>query len=620
MQCPKCNSEMDDNCEVCPYCGAIVVGFPTAQLTPADQPQGPAHYSSEPYYGEIKKSHKKAIAIVCACLVLLVGAGYFVIKSFFTRDFLQTIYGKENYAKGLEKQTVQTIGTGTATTFGDISEVAQHEKSDHAYQEDSSINLTLDDTILNSINANAQQSKVYNQILSYINSLKFRTNFNRSGAVSKYDVSVSDNDGSLLSASCFMDEKNEGYLQLPDISKTYFSLNSKMLPSSYMSSYAYDKQKITASMNHLSEVFTKSLDQGTTTIGSESQLKVQNLSCSGEKVTVSLNGSQTSELLGNLVNAVGSDDYFYSLFSANSEGLSKTNLNKSGFMNLSTNQSSSNMTKKEFQDSLNNWYKEQKDSIKKEINKLSFVSYVTAQNQVVGQSVEIASTKHHTVTLNFVTKENGKAVSKAANVLSDGKQVFEAVLDAKSEQEGKITLLFTDETSSKAFGFDVSYQNMKKDKFMGNPTLTGNFTITVDDSKGVLKNMITSQTDANQKQLLLSLLSSSAKVDSSISGTEYKTDVDLNLNGIGRLQVNSTRIQKTVEKAEMPSVPAGSCIRADGSTPTAAEKKLQEDYQRSAVTYVQNAIQKHKDLASIVSMFGISPNMLQQFAQSSDLA
>lgn len=606
MKCQKCGSDFDDNLEFCPNCGAPAAESfsetPPEAEEPVPEAQEPAQeYAVVPEAPRKKNRGVKIAVIVGACVVLLAGGGFFTVKSFFMRDFLQTVYGKENYSKGLEKTTAQSFGSGVAAGLGRISEIGQQVQKSQAASDETTLNLKLEDGVMKALGVVGQQKDTVQNIVGYVNSLKIKTDYGSSGGKAKFGMQFSDKDGSLLTANGFLDGKNHAYFQLPEISKTYFGCQAPQDYTSYLSQYVYDEGKIKQSMGRLTDIAAASLDQGKTSVGSDTQLNVRGISCSGEKVTVSLNASQTGELLGKLASAIGSDDYFYKLYAANQSAFFEKTADSVGLMDLSREQGSL-MTRQEFKDSLDKWGSRQKDEIQSTVKEMSFTSYVTPQNQVVGQSMKITRTDGRSISADFLTAKDG---GRAFDITLDGSQVVAVVQTVKSQKDGDVTFWVTDPDVKKSLGFHVAYRNFQETTVMGQLVWLGNFTANVNDPDGLIKSSM------EEKDLDLDISGTNVTISRSLSGSRLSMVGTVNLKGLLSLQINSTQELKTGGTVEIPSIPSGEVISMDSSADAEQSTTLQKQYEKDTIRFLAQAVQKHKDLASALDSLGLTQEMLQ---------
>ena len=151
-------------------------------------------------------------------------------------------------------------------------------------------------------------------------SLSLQTDYNYNSGKSQIGVKVSDKDGELLTAKGYFDGSKKTYLQLPDISDTYFTMEGGALgldPGAPVRDFSYDQKKMSASVASLTKIVDAAIDGGTVSIDKNSELSVENVDVKAEKVTVTLSGSQAEDLVINMLDDMKDDDYLYTFLSEN---------------------------------------------------------------------------------------------------------------------------------------------------------------------------------------------------------------------------------------------------------------------------------------------------------------
>lgn len=637
MFCPNCGNEIRDDSKFCDNCGTKLeeesfpqIGVSAGSDLSAEAPVAAAG-AIQVLIPPKKRSGRRMIAMICACIVVLLGAGGIIVKSCYARDFLQLVYGNDKYTKTVGKAANQYFGKGMITVMDDFSAAAAEQKKDHAVEQKTSFHVSLDDKVGQMVGSSVDSKDTVNQITDYINSLSFQSNTNYHGGLTQIGMGISDRSGNLLSAKGFIDKNNDGYYQLPDISKTYFRSDQETAfttPGTIAGKFNYDEKQFSASLNRLTEICNRAIDESDTSVEKNEELSVQDVTVNAEKVTMTLSGRQLADLSENLIDAMSSDDSMYAFVSQNynrilesSPGILKIGMSAMGMNSFDSTQ----MDKlkldrdnyREFWSSLKSSAKNIPDKVKE----LSFSSYMNPKNEMVGGTCEILlkddAAGPEKICLNYVTKEGGQSPEKALNVTSDGDEYFYVTQESDSKQGGELTLMAKDPKSDQRAGVKVEYSDCKKDKFMGMPVFLGTYTISLEDPQNVMEDgTLGGVYDPTEKELLQDITHSTISVTNSLDGKKMNTSLAVNLKGLGALKINQNTAEAASEPIAVPDVPDSDSIHFTENGIGVGEDELTSAYGKSLLEYLSKLVRSHSDLSDILSLMNISQDEIDYALQN----
>jgi hypothetical protein len=540
---------------------------------------------------------RRAIIIACICLVVVLGGIALITKLFFARDFLQTVYGKANYARMSEKSVAQAIGNSTNTALDGLADTAAVQNKDHASVNQQKIAVSLDDNFKNYMHSEGNVNLSFlDELTTYVNSLNFQTTNNYNAGRTSTGLKISDGKGTLISATGSTDGADNGYYQLPGVSNTYIHTNGLAInldSSSSLRNFKMDKKQMTASIGKLTKIMEDAIDGGKTSIVDSADISVEGVGVSAEKVTVTLDGDQLRDLSKNMIEDIRDDSYLYTFLSQNYKSLSESG-DTSMFSALqelygiSGGIGDSGLSESNYKDFLNQ-LADYTDNIPDNVAGLSLSTYITPQNTTVAQNFEITLKNGDStpgkIDLNYVIGKNGIAPTKALSVTVDGKEYFYMTQKADSAQNGNVVLMAQDPSSNQRVGLQIAYSGFKKDQFMGSPVYLG---------------------------LFKNLTDSTVTVTNSLAGQKMSTVLDLSLSGIGELKLSQNTTEASSKKITLPDVNNSDTITVTKDGVGDGEYELTSQYQVKALKYISNLMKSHSDLSDILSNIGLSQEDIQE--------
>jgi hypothetical protein len=576
-----------------------------------------------------KKRHVgRTVIIVCICIVVALGGIGLVMKAFFARDLLQTVYGGEKYAKMSAKTAAKVVGDSTLSYLNGLSKTTAAQKTNQAYVQQQKVNMSLDNNFKSYLNnVGNTDTSVLDKLTNYANSLTLQTTYNYNNKLTQMGFALSDGNGKLLSATGYLDNNHNGYYQLPEISNTYFMTKDIALDpntGSTLRNFSFDQKQMSESIAKLTQIWDDAINAGQTSIENDSELTVEGVSVNAEKVTVTLSGDQLANLTENLIGAIRDDEYLYTFLNENEQSLlgsGQTTLFSylSEVYNLPVDSSLSGLDKNAYKDFLNQ-LEDSAKNIPDSVQDISFSLYVTPQNTSVGQSCEISLKNNDSgqskVSLNYATDNSGKVSSKALSLSVDGDDYFYATQKADSAQSGDIVLAVQDPSSKQSVGLKIAYSDFKKDQFRGMPVYLGKYTVSLQDPNNTVKNYLLDNVyDSDTQGLIKNLTDSSVTVTNSLAGEKLSTSVDLNLSGLGELKVSQDTTETSSGKITMPDVQTNQAISISQDGMGNNDYDLLTQYEKSSLTYLSKLMKSHSDLSDILSQTGLTQDDIDQELQ-----
>ena len=541
---------------------------------------------------------------------MFVSCGFVRRCNFFARDFLQTIYGSDRYTKMVAASVACSAGDQATALLDSLSEGEKVQEKGYSYENELKFNLSVDKNLQNFLDKSSPNQGFSKQLIGYLNTLTMKDVCNRNNGTTNIGLSLSDADGKLLSGNYYLTNSQRMVLQLPDISSTYFYSSDKtpdLQPEAGLSSFSYDKKQFSASVSKLSELCQKAFEEGETSVDKNEEISVEDISQKADKFTITLDGSQLSELCENLASDVRDDDYFYTFLSSNYKDL----VNHYGMLFMHTQSASFN--KNDYRAGLNN-IRESARNLKGAIKEVSFSSYISPKNEVLGQSCEISLKNSGTnkIRIDFVTKGNSKALSYSA----DDQEYFYYVNSAKTEQDGEIELM-AKPSENQRLGLNVTYSGYRQDKFLGVPVLLGKYDISLEDPDGYLKNSLKSSNNSEDIQQIIDGLSSpSLSIENKLNNGKLISTADLSLPGAAEIRFDSTSQEKPSEKISVPEISETKSINVTNGNSNSDQSELYRNYQKSFLKFLLSAMKSHSDLSRLFQAGGITQDTLNQQIQN----
>lgn len=224
MFCKNCNSEMKDDAKFCPVCGEkcdtpeAETGAEAQQPTQAEEPVIQQVAEQEADVAKPKKSKKKVIGIVAAIVVLLL-AGVGVAAHAQISNYVRKTFGSpESYYQYVEKKNRDEgmeLFSASYNTMRD-SLVADSQNREVNYK------IELGQSLKTMLSMASPE-------FSNLKSVEINSKGKREKNITSGQGTVLVNGENILTFNSYLDQKEQkGYVQIPELSKSYLDLSGTL--------------------------------------------------------------------------------------------------------------------------------------------------------------------------------------------------------------------------------------------------------------------------------------------------------------------------------------------------------------------------------------------------------
>lgn len=644
MNCKKCGSPINGGASFCPVCGEPVestVNADTADTvassadTAASSADTAADSVSEERSGQNSyiqqafeqeqiqqnnpgKKHKKPI-IIASCIAVFLILCVFTAKTYFARDLTQFFMGENKYMQSAEGKITSSLIDRNITVLDSATHTISSKVSDHSLSSKSTFSVALSDKINNQIKQESGDSGLnsLNKVLDFINTLSITSDSNYNGGKSQSNISILHNTNKLFSVNYFSGEDENQIFQIPEISKTYLVYDASAVTNPF--NVKYDSNKLKASLSALTQVYIDKISEGKTSVQKDQSLTVDGISVNAEKLSVTLNEKQITEILKKTIQTAKSDEYLYTFISENYAEFSK---NLSKYKDSSDSSIPEKLEKSDYQKSC--------DELISDLGSdgapfsLTISAYIMPNNTQVARTYEITRTGTSGDSANKFNLKNttGQSPKKivfnvafpkkdgleqfGANMKMDGYEFFSASLLHSSSSNGTVKILFKAPDTGTGGGLKLDFSNLNKVKFAGNDAYTGTFKMSFLDSDGKFGD--TTASDSNTTSTVISnLLKSKFTVTSSVTGEKLSINVAADVNDTVSVKFNSVLTSsKSSGTITVPSIDDSKSIFLSNKGTDSNylnQSALKQQYQSDIMAYLFTLPSKDSDIADLISSF-----------------
>ncbi|WP_277668963.1 zinc ribbon domain-containing protein [Caproiciproducens galactitolivorans] len=604
--CKKCGAEMENGQTICSQCGEPIENSSESQPAVADskenlENEAPAQALEEentgaqhaqeafPQRGQPSPKAKK-IAIIAACCAVLLFICGFAAKTYFARDLKMMMMGNGKYMQALEKTCTEAITDRAVGSLDMVMNQLPAKKNATAEEFKGSMHIDLDNSFKGQIKQQlGGHDEILNKTLDYINSITMEGSSNVNNQQMQGNVSFNDKSGKLVSVNMFMDKDGKYLVQLPEISKTYLSMENMQTanPAFAVSKVDYDSNKLKASLRALTQPYVEAVQNGKITVQKNQSLKVEDITVNNAaKISVTLSAGQMNRIMKKTLEVLKKDDYLCTYLSENYNAF---------FPN-------EKIDKEKFKEMIDA-FAQQLGSDTDEKAALTVSAYVLADDTQVARSYEISEASAK-VTLNLAFQKK----QFAANVLADGKECFSAKLLYNTADSGVMQVLIKDKDKAQDAGLKIDFANAKMEKFANRDILLGTFTLSLYDPKGTVQNAIQSSLERNEWAKNLS--KSTIKLENSIKNDQLLSNCTFDLKGLASIKMSTQSKPKTSNAITMPAVKENEVLKMVSSGTGEGQEELQKKYAGDFMAYLSEQLGKDKDLADLLQQVGINKTMV----------
>jgi hypothetical protein len=606
--CMKCGGPTEDDQTICENCRAAqqeseseatpaeeIKLVPIQELSEAQTPPEPTETVPAPEEKLRNTKTVKIMAIVASALVVLTGA-FYVGRAFFARDIMQLVIGKSRYAQNLEQASAQMITKQLVASIDKSVSLTKAANQDRAMEMELSNKISIEDAFYNEMNLGSEGTAAAKQAVSYLNSLSFKDTAHTKAGNMQSLIALSDKAGTILNINTIMSADGKAYIQLPDISKKYFSAKSGASTQSMLnlvSNLKYDPDKLNASLKKIASAYSDAIGKAAVTAEDDQALTVDGVVVQGQKLTASLNAEQTAAMLKSVVETAKNDEYLYTVISENYPAI-VSKLNEL----YGAGAEPDKLTKENY----NQFFDNLISKSTADPAALSVSSYIARDGALLARSYTITNSAG-VRQVNLLFPKNSLVISAVA----PDKSTFICSRTTTGEGAGNIQIKFKNLEQPKNIGITIDYSGCKIGKFMGSDQLLGKFKISLYDPDDTLGKSLNSGSEVFKK-----LGSSTLTIQNTLNGADkLTTTMDLSLPGLASFSMNGKTTGKTGGEAIAVPSDAGQII--DMSSQNAEQE--QKQYVADALKYVSGLMDGHSDFAAVLQNFGMTKEMISTYLQ-----
>ncbi|MEG1614049.1 MAG: hypothetical protein RR911_05680 [Oscillospiraceae bacterium] len=550
--------------------------------------------------GSPKKKSKKSLKIIgiIIAVILAIALGLGIAYAVAPRDVLQLVMNKQSYAK-------LTVGKNISELEGasDILEELTQAKYKEQYESD--MNLSLSPKITEKISADPSISA----LISYVNTLKIKGTQSKDGFLSKADMAIYDNAGKLIDIStisddaaiAFLEYKNMDAIESDDDAKlieggAYFkinTINSGWLAPSKSGLIPGDVSGVVKAVGKnkdLDEQFSKGskkvvktflnscFNDNVKAVESGKELKVENTTVKGDKVTFTLTPEELSKSVSAALKVAKDDPDLYKAFKSLYDSAVKANPQIIAKLNLKDITMDKDGYKK-YIDLMDIKISEYCKNADWKAIDISF--YIDKKNQIVGADVVINSKDSDDDKEIYLfafpeVKDSRDFVMK----YTCGKKSIVVEVKHISEKSANTKVLIMDDSDGFCIDLSGTYKNVK-----------------IED--GVLYGEISQSFNLNLTDENTAPLKSTGTISVKSENRAGKHTIKMIIEDemLGRITTNYTATKLKFEPITIPE--AGTVL--DMSSQSDADKAKLEELTTKGTEYIFSDLAKnHPDLGSVI--------------------
>lgn len=626
--CKKCGAELEENNKFCLKCGEPVEVLSDSQSeiladitaeTPeaagtqeaslpigtdfaesvtqqgAEQPEAELQGMETQQAKKLPKNAKKAGIIAAAVVAFLLICG-FTAKTYFVRDLKILFMGQNKYMQTVESGTANLITDQTVQALDSAMQQTSLKGNNTASDLQMTVHTDLDNSFSSQFNKQNGGEEALKKFIDYYNTITIKGSGNVNNQQMQANLSFADKTNTLFTLNMFMDKDGKYIYQLPELSKIYFIMDStagKANPVIAAEKFKYDSVKLKASLRALAQVYVDAVPSGKMSVEKNQSITVDGVAVSNaQKISVTFNEKQVTDILTKMAETAKKDDYLYTLVSENS---------------------TEKMDKAEYEKEVDSFIAQLSGaSLPKE---LTVSAYVMADDTQVARSYEITqagAAGKSALNLVFTKKENQNQI--AADIMKDGKEYGTAKILFSSSTSGTMQFSVKDPEQKSDVGLKIDFSDLKKVKVMNRDTMLGKFTVSISDPNGTINNMITANLGA-ESTWAKDLSKSTMTIVNTMENDKLNSNIAMDLKGLAKIQVNCVSTAKTSGAITMPSIKEGDAIELSPTKDEEAQAKLQKQYTKDTLTYLSALLDKDKNLADLMQTVGVSKEMISYYQQ-----
>ncbi len=558
------------------------------------------------------KKNKKGLKIfgVIMAVILVVIIGFAVAYAVAPRDVMQLFLNDKNYAK-------ITIGqsAGEAKEVTDIVEEVVDEQYKKSFS--AGLNVSLSSEMKEKIE---KSDPTLSALMTYVNTLKIDGTQTRDGLLTQSDFVISDNNGKIVDASVINDDVLTYYLLNKEINSEdldttnttegdsedemmststglYFKANSinsgwltdtkQIIQPGNLSGAVKSAKAVEEQNDNLSKSTKKimsafldvCLNENLKSIESKQELKVEDVTVSGDKITFTVTPKDLINAVNASVKLAKEDTDLYNAYKSMYDKIVKLNPQ----IVTELNQNKITMDKNGYKNFLDQMAEKINLSLKSadwETNEITL--YINKQNDVIGLNIAT----------NYVDKsekpcstafavDKSKASKKIIMKSQEDQDFLIACIDMKNETTGTTTLKYNIQNEISA-NFSGNYKITDFEDGMLYGNITQNYDLTKTDENAVTTN--------NKGKITMNCKK---------SGKDDVTTLNIEDNGFGNISVNCTASKLKFEKITVPQQDEV----LDLSSKSDADAKKIDELTTNAIKYVfSDMVVTHPEIANMVKL------------------
>ncbi len=559
-----------------------------------------------------RKGNKAAITIIVLALcVLILGSGALAYTQLFQRDINIMIFGEQKYALGLEQKSMIKMSGNFQNA---ISLLLKNSNVAKSTKTDMNMELKLEPSMYDMLGAGMgpEGSKTMESVINYLNTMSMTATQTTTDKGSKSTLKIAEKTGDFLTLNSWTDNKNTIF-QIPDVSPKYIQIpmNANLQVSQAIK---IDSVKLKTSLESVLKVYIESLKDAKITITDNQTVKIDDVSVTAKKISVTLTEAQLNKLCKDVITAVRDDKYLQEMIIANVN--STFELYSNAQFQVAGDLGKEKLTIEKYKE----WCNKIISEIEKEQpadGKYILNTYATPSNIIVARTYEIIpadKSSEKIVVQILMPSEGGVDGQKAFNWLVNDKELFRAVLRPTSLTDGTIKAIATLDENQAQVGFNINYKNLIKAPWNGSDIFSGTYTITLIDPD----NEIASNFGA--KDNFPELMKSSMIIGYSVNKGALESTIKIALKGIGEFNFKTKTTNISLEKIEKPVINKDNSITYDMKTPnTDAMVLLGTEIQTGAIKHIVKLAKRNSELAKILESFGMSAETLEAMANGTGI-
>jgi hypothetical protein len=505
---------------------------------------------------------------------------------------MQLVIGKSRYAQNLEQAAAQAVTTQLVKSVDNTVLLSKTTKQDKTAEIEVATKLSVEDAYYKEMNFGSEQTAAAKQVVDYLNSLSFKNSLRTNAGNMQSLLTLSDKAGAFLNVNMVMSADGKNYLQLPDISKKYFSAeNTNPAQSIFnaVNNLKYDSTKLNASLSKILSAYSDAVGKAAVTAENDQTLTVDGVVVQGQKLTTSLNAEQTAAMVKSVIETAKKDEYLFTVISENYPAFISV---------LNQAEGESAEPGKLTRENYNSFFDGLASQILADRPALSVSTYIARNGTLLARSYVIAE-KAGTTQVQLLFPKNRFVVS----VTTSEKSGMVYAHTTTGLGAGNIQIKVKSSEQPENMGITIDYSGFQVGSVLSKCKIS---LYHPDDT--LAKSFPT------ESQVFKKLGSSTMTMESALDSTGKLTaSYDLSLPGLATLKINMKMAPKTGKEAIAIPTDAGQII--DMSNPDAQQE--QKQYITDSLKYVSGLMDTHNDLAAVLKNFGITKEMISMYLEFS---